>query len=132
MEPLRGSLFPTSLPRRGAHAPRRGFTHVWPPANHTKDTPTPYTSPLPTSTGGTHGMFGRRPYMCITPTWTSAFLRESSLGTTHPYRPIPRRGYICETTMDRIYCCNQTLNPVTCPHPQAARPERLAGGHTRA
>ncbi|WP_300934781.1 hypothetical protein [uncultured Muribaculum sp.] len=59
-------------------------------------------------------------------------LREDSLGSTIPYLPIPRRGYMCETTMDRIYCCNQTLNPVTCPHPQAAHTARLAGGHTRA
>ncbi|WP_287212197.1 hypothetical protein [Muribaculum sp.] len=69
-------------------SPRRGLTHVWPPANHTKDTPTPYTSPLPTYAGGTHDTLGRRPYTCITPTWAStesASPRQGQQFPTYPY-----------------------------------------------
>ena len=76
----------------------------------------PYTSPLPTSAGGPPGTLGRRPYTCITPTWTSAKCASPRWGQQPPYLPIPRRGYMCETTMARIYCCNQTLNPVTSAH----------------
>ncbi|WP_302614569.1 hypothetical protein [uncultured Muribaculum sp.] len=124
MEPHRGSLFTTSLPHRGfatagfytcmasgqshanpiykpsAHIRRRPPRNAWPEAIHVHN-----------------------------PDVGERILREDSLGSTIPYLPIPRRGYICETTMARIYCCNQIHSQAPYPHPQAAPPERLAGGH---
>ncbi len=115
MEPRRGSLFTTSLPRRGAHAPRRGLTHVWPPANlpnynpkgiadnfgepqptspgfrqhnnpEIRHTPQTHSQDQPPSAGGTRGTLGRRPYMCKTPTWASAKYARSRWGQhTHTY-----------------------------------------------
>ncbi|WP_302590107.1 hypothetical protein [uncultured Muribaculum sp.] len=75
-------------------SPRRGFTHVWPPANHT---PTPYTSPLPTSAGGPPGTLGRRPYTCITPTWASAFCARTRWGQQFPTSP-----YLVEVTYAKL------------------------------
>lgn len=118
MEPHRGSLFSPSLPQRGAHAPRRGLTHVWPPANHTKDTPTPYTSPLPTSAGGTPGTLGRRPYTCITPTWTSAKCARSrwgqqSLQANTSQRLHVRHDFLCDKNRASATAARTIKEPCT-------------------
>ncbi|WP_304967105.1 hypothetical protein [uncultured Muribaculum sp.] len=54
-------------------SPRRGLTHVWPPANHTKDTPTPIYKPSAhIHRRHTRNAWPEAIHTCITPTWTSA------------------------------------------------------------
>ncbi|THG46109.1 hypothetical protein [Muribaculum caecicola] len=65
-------------------SPRRGLTHVWPPANHTKDTPTPIYKPS--------AHIRRRPPRNAWPEAIHMYnpdvderkMRESSLGSTAP------------------------------------------------
>ncbi|WP_289860804.1 hypothetical protein [uncultured Muribaculum sp.] len=56
-----------SIAKPPAHIRRRHTRHVWPEAIHVHN-----------------------------PDVDERILRESSLGSTAPYIPIPRRGYICE------------------------------------
>ncbi|WP_305239443.1 hypothetical protein [uncultured Muribaculum sp.] len=79
-------------------SPRRGLTHVWPSANHTKDTPTPIYKPSAHIRRRHTRHAWSEAIHVHTPDVGEHRKRESSSGSAIPYLPIPRRGYMCGTT----------------------------------